>query len=158
MNVLQETRPSGEAGLIIPDLSSVDFLGIHGRTLLMGGLGVCALGLLFGLIIYGQLKRMPVHQSMREVSELIYETCKTYLITQGKFILILEEFIGLVIILYFGVLSRMEPFRVAIILAFSLVGIAGSYGVAWFGIRVNTFANSRTAFASLEGKPFPLYA
>ena len=116
------------------------------------------LGLAFGLAIYMNLKKLPVHRAMREISELIYETCKTYLITQGKFILILEVFIGIIIILYFGVLSRMEPFRVAIILAFSLVGIAGSYGVAWFGIRVNTFANSRTAFASLEGKPFPLYA
>jgi Na+/H+-translocating membrane pyrophosphatase len=116
------------------------------------------LGLLFGLAIYMNLKKLPVHRAMREISELIYETCKTYLITQGKFILILEIFIGIIIILYFGVLSRMEPFRVAIILAFSLVGIAGSYGVAWFGIRVNTFANSRTAFASLGGKPFPLYA
>ena len=108
------------------------------------------LGLLFGLGIYMNLKKLPVHRAMREISELIYETCKTYLITQGKFILILEIFIGVIIILYFGVLSRMEPFRVAIILAFSLVGIAGSYGVAWFGIRVNTFANSRTAFASLR--------
>ncbi|MFN2604092.1 MAG: sodium-translocating pyrophosphatase [Gemmatimonadaceae bacterium] len=158
MNVLQETRPSGEAGLIIPDLSSVDFLGMHGRTLLMGGLAVCALGLLFGLIIYGQLKRMPVHQSMREVSELIYETCKTYLITQGKFILILEVFIGLVILLYFGFLQALAPIKVAIILGFSLVGIAGSYGVAWFGIRINTFANSRTAFASLRAKPYPCYS
>jgi len=95
---------------------------------------------------------------MREISELIYETCKTYLTTQGKFILILEGFIAVIIVLYFGVLSRMEPLRVGIILLFSLVGIAGSYGVAWFGIRVNTFANSRTAFASLGGKPFPLYA
>ena len=102
------------------------------------------------------LQKMPVHRAMREISELIYDTCKTYLITQGKFILILEAFIAVVIVLYFGVLSAMEPFRVAIILLFSLVGIAGSYGVAWFGIRVNTFANSRTAFASLEGKPFPL--
>ncbi len=91
------------------------------------------------------------------LSELIYETCKTYLITQGKFILILEAFIAVVIVLYFGVLSQMEPLRVVIILLFSLVGIAGSYGVAWFGIRVNTFANSRTAFASLEGRPFPIY-
>ena len=93
-----------------------------------------------------------MHESMREISELIYETCKTYLITQGKFILILEVFIGLVILLYFGFLLAFEPVKVAIILAFSLVGIAGSYGVAWFGIRVNTFANSRTAFASLRGQ------
>jgi K(+)-stimulated pyrophosphate-energized sodium pump len=148
----------GEASLIIPDLSSVSFLGIPGRTLLMGGLVVCALGLLFGLVIYSQLKRMAVHPSMREVSELIYETCKTYLVTQGRFLLILEIFIGLVIIMYFGWLSHLAPIRVVIILAFSLIGIAGSYGVAWFGIRVNTFANSRTAFASLRGKPYPCYA
>ena len=109
-------------------------------------------------MIYTQLKNLPVHKSMLEVSELIYETCKTYLVTQGKFILILEAFIAVVIVLYFGVLLKMEAFRVAIILAFSLVGIAGSYGVAWFGIRMNTFANSRTAFASLKGKPFPLYS
>ncbi|HEY6232446.1 MAG TPA: sodium-translocating pyrophosphatase [Pyrinomonadaceae bacterium] len=149
----------GEANLILPDLADVTFFGgINGHNLLLVGLIVCMLGLLFGLAIYMNLKKLPVHRAMREISELIYETCKTYLITQGKFILILEIFIGIIIILYFGVLSRMEPFRVAIILAFSLVGIAGSYGVAWFGIRVNTFANSRTAFASLEGKPFPLYA
>ncbi len=148
-----------EANLVIPDLSQVSFLGgIHGRSLLMGGLVICALGLLFGLVFYGQLKRMAVHESMREVSELIYETCKTYLITQGKFILILEIFIGFVILLYFGFLLKFAPMKVAIILLFSLVGIAGSYGVAWFGIRINTFANSRTAFASLRGKPFPCYS
>jgi K(+)-stimulated pyrophosphate-energized sodium pump len=100
---------------------------------------------------------MPVHRSMREISELIYETCKTYLITQGKFLLLLEIFIAAVIILYFGVLLKFEAMRVGIIILFSLVGIAGSYGVAWFGIRVNTFANSRTAFASLRGKPYPIY-
>jgi len=147
----------GEANLVVPDLSQAQFLGVSGRTLLMSGLVVCALGLLFGLTIYSQLRRMRVHESMREISELIYETCKTYLVTQGKFILILEVFIGLVIALYFGVLRHFEPFRVAIILLFSLVGIAGSYGVAWFGIRINTFANSRTAYASLRGKPFPLH-
>ncbi|HJR63895.1 MAG TPA: sodium-translocating pyrophosphatase [Gemmatimonadaceae bacterium] len=148
----------GEASLVIPDLSQVEFLGMPGRTLLMTGLVVCVLGLLFGLVIYSRLKRLPVHAAMREISELIYETCKTYLITQGKFILILEVFIGLVILLYFGVLLDFEATRVAIILLFSLIGIAGSYGVAWFGIRVNTFANSRTAFASLRGKPYPCYA
>jgi K(+)-stimulated pyrophosphate-energized sodium pump len=154
-----EHQPGGEANLIIPDLSQVSFLGgIHGRSLLMGGLVICALGLLFGLVFYSQLKRMVVHESMREVSELIYETCKTYLITQGKFILILEVFIGLVILLYFGFLLKLAPMKVAIILLFSLVGIAGSYGVAWFGIRINTFANSRTAFASLRGKPYPCYS
>ncbi len=152
-------QTGGEANLIIPDLSQVTFLGgIQGRTLLLAGLVVCALGLLFGWVIYGQVKRMPVHESMREISELIYETCKTYLITQGKFILILEVFIGLVMLLYFKVLVGFDWSKVLIILGFSLVGIAGSYGVAWFGIRINTFANSRTAFASLRGKPYPCYS
>src|SRR6266550_2348969 len=154
-----ERKAGGEANLVIPDLSQVSFLGgIHGRSLLMGGLVICALGLMFGLVIYTQLKRMAVHQSMREVSELIYETCKTYLITQGKFILLLEVFIGAVIALYFGVLRNFALSKVIIILVFSLIGIGGSYGVAWFGIRVNTFANSRTAFAALRGKPYPCYA
>ena len=148
----------GEANLTIPDLSQATFMGFHGDTLLMFGLVVCALGLGFGLMIYMQLKNMPVHKSMLEVSELIYETCKTYLITQGKFILILELFIGSVIAIYFGVLVGFPLMKVAIILLFSLIGIAGSYGVAWFGIRVNTFANSRTAFAALRGKPYPCYA
>ena len=151
-------RPGGEVNLAIPDLNQEEFFGMGGRTLLMFGLIVCALGLLFGLVIYGQLKRLPVHASMLEISELIYETCKTYLITQGKFILLLEVFIGFVILLYFGFLVDLEPVKVAVILLFSLIGIAGSYGVAWFGIRVNTFANSRTAFASLRGKPYPCYA
>ncbi|HEX4567287.1 MAG TPA: sodium/proton-translocating pyrophosphatase, partial [Vicinamibacterales bacterium] len=148
----------GEANLVLPDLTTVDFHGVNGRTLLMSGLVVCALGLLFGLLTFTQLRNLPVHSSMREVSELIYETCKTYLITQGKFILILEIFIGVIMIFYFGVLEHNDALRVAIILIFSLIGIAGSYGVAWFGIRVNTFANSRAAFASLRGKPFPIYA
>jgi K(+)-stimulated pyrophosphate-energized sodium pump len=148
----------GEANLKVPDLGQITFSGVNGRTLLLWGLVVCALGLLFGLVIFVQLRNLPVHQSMREISELIYETCKTYLITQGKFILILEVFIGAIIVLYFGALLRFEASKVFIILAFSLIGIAGSYGVAWFGIRINTFANSRTAFASLEGKPFPVYA
>ena len=158
--VAVEHQPGGEANLQIPDLSQVRFFGNHiqGRALLMSGLAVCALGLLFGLVIYGQLKRMAVHESMLEISELIYETCKTYLITQGKFILLLEVFIGFVILLYFGVLVHFAAPKVAIILLFSLIGIAGSYGVAWFGIRVNTFANSRTAFASLRGKPYPCYS
>jgi K(+)-stimulated pyrophosphate-energized sodium pump len=148
----------GEANLVLPDLSTVEFRGVNGRTLLMSGLVICALGLLFGLLTFTELKNLPVHSSMREVSELIYETCKTYLITQGKFILLLEVFIGVIMIFYFGVLEHLEPVRVVIILLFSLIGIAGSYGVAWFGIRVNTFANSRAAFASLRGKPFPIYA
>ena len=131
---------------------------MNGRTLLQLGLIVCVLGLVFGLVIYSQLKNLPVHKSMREISELIYETCKTYLITQGKFILLLEVFIGVIMVLYFGFLLHFEASRVIIILLFSLIGIGGSYGVAWFGIRINTFANSRTAFASLGGKPFPVYA
>ena len=149
----------GEAELILPDLSQSTFLGgINGRTLLLSGLGVCGLGLLFGLMIYTELKNMAVHPSMLEISELIYETCKTYLLTQGKFLMILEAFIGTIILLYFGLLRHMAAEKVVIILLFSFVGIAGSFGVAWFGIRVNTFANSRTAFASLQGKPYPCYA
>ncbi len=147
----------GEANLKLPDLSQVQFFGIDGHKLLLFGLIVCVFGLVFGLVIYNKLKNLPVHSSMREISELIYETCKTYLITQGKFLLLLEAFIAVVIILYFGVLLKYEAVRVIIILAFSVLGIAGSYGVAWFGIRVNTFANSRTAFAGLRGKPFPIY-
>ncbi|HVG20650.1 MAG TPA: sodium-translocating pyrophosphatase [Blastocatellia bacterium] len=157
-------EPGGEANLRLPDLSQVKFLGVDGHTLLLGGLVICVLGLLFGLMIYQNLMKLPVHKSMRDISELIYETCKTYLVTQGKFILILEAFIAVIIVLYFGFLTRptgpdANPIlRVIIILLFSLVGIGGSYGVAWFGIRVNTFANSRTAFASLGGKPYPIYA
>jgi K(+)-stimulated pyrophosphate-energized sodium pump len=149
----------GEASLKLPDLSSVSFLNgaIDGHRLLLIGILFCIFGLGFGMVIYMRLKNLPVHRSMREISELIYETCKTYLITQGKFILLLWAFIAVIILLYFGVLQHMEAMRVAIILLFSLVGIGGSYGVAWFGIRVNTFANSRTAFASLPGKPFPVY-
>src|SRR5258708_1308078 len=148
----------GEANLKLPDLSSVKFLGgIDGHKLLLWGILICVFGLLFGLTIFSRLKNMPVHKSMRDISELIYETCKTYLITQGKFLLVLEIFIAGVIVLNFGVLLKFEALRVAIILLFRLVGIAGSYGVAWFGIRVNTFANSRTAFAGLRGKPYPIY-
>ncbi len=153
-----ERRPGGEANLVLPDLRQVDVGGYDSRTLLLVGMVVSVAGILFGLIILYQLKNLPVHRSMREISELIYETCKTYLITQGKFIAILEIFIAVVIVLYFGLLSGLEPMRVAIILLFSVVGILGSYSVAWFGIRVNTYANSRTAFASLEGRPYPVYA
>jgi K(+)-stimulated pyrophosphate-energized sodium pump len=152
----------GEANLVVPDLSVVEFGGVNGRTLLMGGLVICALGLLFGLTTFTGLKNLPVHSSMREVSELIYETCKTYLVTQGRFILILWVFIAAIITAYYGWLNPIPGKSIAttlpIILAFSLVGIGGSYGVAWFGIRVNTFANSRAAFASLRGMPFPIYA
>jgi len=148
---------SGEANLKLPDLSQVQFLGMDGHKLLLFGIGFCILGLIFGLIIYQRLKGLPVHRVMRDVSELIYETCKTYLITQGKFLLFLWAFIAAIIVLYFGVLRHFEAVRVLIILAFSVIGMAGSYSVAWFGIRVNTFANSRTAFASLRGKPYPIY-
>ena len=153
-----ESSVGGEANLKLPDLSSVTFLnGIDGHKLLLFGIIFCILGLIFGLTIYSRLKNLPVHRSMLEISDLIYETCKTYLITQGKFLMLLEAFIAVVIVLYFGMLLHYEAFRVIIILAFSLLGIAGSFGVAWFGIRVNTFANSRTAFAGLRGKPFPIY-
>src|SRR6266700_1449272 len=150
----------GEANLKLPDLSQVTFLGIDGHTLLFFGIIICIFGLGFGLAIYSRLKNLPVHKSMRDISELIYETCKTYLFTQGKFLLILWVFIAVVIVMYFGWLAPVQPVTVTlpIILIFSLVGIAGSYGVAWFGIRVNTFANSRTAFASLRGKPYPIYS
>src|SRR5712691_7046201 len=148
----------GEANLKVPDLGQVAVGGMNGRTLLLLGLVVCALGLLFGIVIFKQLRGLPVHPAMREISELIYETCKTYLITQGKFLLVLEAFIGVIIVLYFGVLLKFDASKVLIILAFSLIGIGGSYGVAWFGMRINTLANSRTAFASLAGKPFPVYA
>jgi K(+)-stimulated pyrophosphate-energized sodium pump len=147
----------GEASLVLPDLNQAQFFGMGGRSLLMLGLIVCALGLLFGLSIYVRLKNMPVHKSMLEVSELIYETCKTYLATQGKFLLILECFIAVIIVFYFGLLQQMEAYRVAIILLFSVIGIGGSFGVAAFGMRVNTFANSRASFASLTGKAFPCY-
>jgi K(+)-stimulated pyrophosphate-energized sodium pump len=155
----QSGSDGGEATLVLPDLGQVKFLGgIPGSSLLLVGIAVCILGLGFGLVIFRQLKNMPVHRSMREISELIYETCKTYLTTQGKFILLLEVFIGVIMIFYFGVLRHFEPVKVAVILLFSLIGIGGSYGVAWFGIRINTFANSRTAYASLKGKPYPIYA
>jgi K(+)-stimulated pyrophosphate-energized sodium pump len=160
-------QPAGEAGgeaaLKLPKLDQVSFLkwDIDGHKLLLIGILFCLFGLGFGMAIFLRLKNLPVHRSMREISELIYETCKTYLITQGKFILLLWVFIAVIIAAYFGWLSPVPGKSVAltlpIILAFSLVGIAGSYGVAWFGIRVNTFANSRTAFASLPGKPYPVY-
>ncbi|MGZ3355751.1 MAG: sodium-translocating pyrophosphatase [Isosphaeraceae bacterium] len=151
---------SGEAGLKLPDLSSVSFLGVNGHSLLLIGILFCIFGLLFALVQYMQLKSLPVHRAMREMSELIYETCKTYLVTQGKFLAILWAFIAVVIVLYFGVLLKDQYSlgMVLIILGFSVVGILGSYGVAWFGIRVNCFANSRTAFAGLKGRPYPCFA
>ena len=156
----------GEAALVVPRLDDPSiasfFNGTAGSTLLYYGIGVCVLGMVFAFAIYKNLENAPVHKSMLEVSELIYATCKTYLVTQIKFILILELFIGAIIVYYFGVAQEYfkdgKAAQVFIILLFSLVGIAGSCAVAWFGIRVNTFANSRTAFAALKGKPFPCYA
>ena len=151
-----QQQGGGEANLKIPDLSQVSFGGITGRSLLQWGLIVCFLGLGFGMVIFKQLKVLPVHQSMREISELIYETCKTYLIQQGKFLMILWVFIAIIVTFYFGVLQHFTGQQVSIILFFSLVGIGGSYGVAWFGMRINTFANSRTAFASLRAAARPI--
>jgi K(+)-stimulated pyrophosphate-energized sodium pump len=154
----QQVEGGGEARLKLPDLGSVSFLGgISGHNLLMGGIVVSLLGLVFGLMIFVRLRNLPVHSAMREVSELIYETCKTYLATQGKFLMILEALIAVIIIFYFGLLEGFEAYKVAIILLFSVIGISGSFAVAAFGMRVNTFANSRTAFASLTGKAFPCY-
>ena len=156
--LMGQDQAGGEANLQLPDLNQASFLnGVGGRTLLMGGMVVSALGLLFGLMIYTRLKNMAVHTSMREVSELIYETCKTYLSTQAKFLALLELFIAVIIVFYFGFLRGMSATQVVIILAFSVIGISGSFLVAAFGMRVNTFANSRTAFAALTGKAYPCY-
>src|SRR5271157_2481070 len=156
--LIAQEQGGGEANLKLPSLNSATFLGgIGGATLLMGGLVVCALGMVFGLIIFMRLRNMPVHSSMREVLELIYETGKTCLATQGKFLMILECFIAVIIVIYFGVLQGFAAYKVLIILAFSVIGISGSFCVAAFGMRVNTFANSRTSFAALRGKPFPCY-
>ncbi|MEI9952599.1 MAG: sodium-translocating pyrophosphatase [Pseudomonadota bacterium] len=148
----------GEANLVLPDLGSVEVLGMSGSALLQLGMVVAALGLVFGVVTLLQVKNLPTHSSMAEVSQIIWETCKTYLITQGKFIMLLEVLIGAIIAIYFGVLQHMPVVKVAMVLAFSVIGILGSYGVAWFGIRINTYANSRTAFASLRGKPYDVYA
>jgi K(+)-stimulated pyrophosphate-energized sodium pump len=152
-----ETAGGGEANLKLPDLSRVQFLGVDGHTLLTYGIIFCVFGLLFGLFTYRHLKNLPVHKAIKSVSHIIYETCKTYLVTQGKFLMMLWVFIAVVIVLYFGLLLKYEIVRVLVILLFSVIGIAGSYGVAWFGIRVNTYANSRTAFASLRGMPYAVY-
>ncbi len=148
---------ASEADIILPDFKTVYFWGMSGYSLLLWGIIVCLLGMGFGFMVYTKLRNLPVHKSMREVSELIYETCKTYLITQGKFLIFLEAFIGIIIVTYFGYLREFGALRVVIILLFSILGILGSYAVAWFGIRINTFANSRTSFASLRGKAYPIY-
>jgi K(+)-stimulated pyrophosphate-energized sodium pump len=149
--------PGGEVNLRLPSLEQGSFFGLNGHEFLLGGLVVCVLGLLFGLWTYIGVRKLPVHRSMSEISELIYETCKAYMVQQGKFLLVLEVFIGVVIVAYFWMIG-FPFYRIAIVLVFSLVGIGGSYGVAWYGIRINTLANSRTAFASLTGKPYPVYA
>ncbi len=148
-------QPGGEINIQLPDLNQGDFLGMTGHQILLTGLVVCVLGLLFGAWVYVGVKNLPVHRSMAEVSELIYETCKAYLVQQGKFLLILELFIGAIMIAYFALIG-LEAYKIGIVLLFSLIGIAGSYGVAWYGIRINTLANSRTAFAGLKGEAFPV--
>jgi K(+)-stimulated pyrophosphate-energized sodium pump len=150
-----EHRPGGEVNLRLPDLNQGDFLGFTGHQILLTGLVVCVLGLLFGLMSYSHVKKLPVHRSMAEISELIYETCKAYMVQQGKLLLVLLGFIGTVIFIYFQ-LTGLELPKIMIILLFSLIGVAGSYGVAWFGIRINTLANSRTAFAALRGRAWPV--
>lgn len=147
---------AGETDLVIPDLSSVKFIGVDGHTLLLWGMLICLLGFLFGWTQFQQLKKLPVHRSMKEVSELIFETCKTYLFTQGKFLVMLQILVGAIMVIYFGWLRHYDAWKVSIILLCSVIGILGSYAVAWFGMRVNTFANSRSAFASLCGKAFPV--
>ena len=150
---------AGETDLIIPNLSSAHFLGgIDGHKLLLGGLIICLGGIAFGLWKYTVIRNLPVHQSMAEISELIYETCKTYLVSQAKFLAVLWAFIAVIMVVYFGVLRHLPAYEVAIIILFSIIGILGSFSVAWFGIRINTFANSRTAFVSLKGKPYPTMA
>ena len=157
--MIQATQHAGgEANLVLPDLSSVSFLGMSGTSLLSIGLLVCLGGLIFGGMVYKHLANLPVHKSMLDVSELIYETCKTYLSGQVRFLAILEAFIAVIIVGYFGFLRHMETIQVVSILVASVIGILGSVGVAWFGMRVNTLANSRTAFATLKGLPYPAYA
>ena len=148
---------SSEVDLKIPELTNTfEFFGqtVTGNTLLLLGLLVVALGMIFGVVEFIKIKKLPAHKSMLEISDLIYETCKTYLFQQGKMLVIMELMIGACMIYYFGVLKQMEAAKVVLILCWSVLGILGSLGVAWFGIRINTYANSRTAFASLQGKPY----
>jgi K(+)-stimulated pyrophosphate-energized sodium pump len=141
---------ASEADLVVPQITGDSF------SLLVAGLVICVLGLVFGLVQFIQVKGYKVHESMRAVGEKIFGTCKAYLIQQGKFLIVLEVFIALCLVFYFGFLKAEPAGNVVIILLFSIVGILGSYGVAWYGIRMNTFANARTAFASLEGKRLPV--
>jgi K(+)-stimulated pyrophosphate-energized sodium pump len=147
---------AGEADIKIPDLTHVRFEGlggISGEMLMYLGIVMCAIGAVFGLVQYTQTKALQVHSSMAGVSHMIWETCKTYLFTQGKFLAILWLLIGACMVYYFGFLSHNSAFHVIVILLASILGILGSYGVAWFGIRINTVANSRTAFSALKGNP-----
>ncbi|TAL18831.1 sodium-translocating pyrophosphatase [bacterium] len=159
MALAGNTAFASEADLKIPELGG-NFMGMTGHSLLLIGLFICLGGILFGLFQYMQIKNLPVHKAMLEISELIYETCKTYLITQIKFIAVLWVFIAIIMVAYFKFLAHtpMSWAQVIVVLLFSIVGILGSVAVAWFGIRINTFANSRTAFSSLGGKPFPTMA
>jgi len=141
---------ASEAELEIPVLTDSQ------NTLLMVGFLICFLGMAFGAYEYVKVKAFPAHKSMLDVANVIFQTCKTYLLQQGKLLIILEIFIGVCIAYYFGFLQHMDAGGVILILIWSVVGILGSYSVAWFGIRMNTLANSRMAFASLEGKPIKL--
>src|ERR1700689_2568776 len=146
---------AGEADIHIPDLTQVTFAGlggVHGTTLMYGGILICFIGAIFGLVQYTQTKALPVHESMAKVSNTIWETCKTYLFTQGKFLAILWVLIAACMVYYFWYLQGNSAAHVGVILLASILGILGSYGVAWFGIRINTVANSRTAFSALRGK------
>src|ERR1039457_4083902 len=148
---------ASEADIHIPPLDTVKFAGlggVSGHTLMMIGIVVCAIGALFGIVQYLQTKSLPVHESMAKVSHSIYETCKTYLLTQGKLLAILWVLIAGCMIFYFKVLQGNTMGHVLVILLASILGILGSYGVAWFGIRINTISNSRTAFSALKGNPF----
>ena len=152
------------ASMLLPALAFASELDLNlpqlnpgQQQMLVYGMGVCVLGMVFGMVMFMQVKSMPAHKAMLDVSHTIYETCKAYLLKQGQLLLVLEIFIGACIVYYFGVLQHMSVMRVVTILAFSVLGILGSYSVAWFGIRMNTFANSRAAFASLRGKPLPVY-
>jgi len=147
---------AGEADLEVPDLRQTTFFNgaVTGWELLLYGMVIVFLGLLFGYWQFTRIKKLPAHSSMLEVSKIIYETCKTYLLQQGKFLIILFVIIGVAITYYFLGLSGMKIPKVLLILFWSVLGILGSYGVAWFGIRINTLANSRTSFAALKGRPF----
>ncbi len=141
---------AGEADLVVPNIRQIS---PDSFNLLVIGMVISFVGCVFGLIEFLRIKKLQVHTAMAEIGNTIFETCKTYLIQQGKFLLVLEVLIGLCIAFYFGYLQQMGWNGVLTILAWSVIGILGSYGVAWFGIRMNTLANARTAFASLKGNP-----